>query len=146
MQIQGPAFVAHQPASMDTGAGAAVDRILANGGGCRQREDDYSKYAMGLGQLPKWMARYAKSHSYICLNGATFNPNLLYEVTYAAANPLVLGVGFAAFRDLASFLRYGTTAPGGGSNPVAGSITKAMTVGASQSASIPPRLHLLWLQ
>ena len=73
--------------------------------------------------------------TYICLNGATFNPNLLYEVTYTAANPLVLGVGFAAFRDLASFLRYGTTAPGGGSNPIAGSITKAMTVGASQSAA-----------
>ena len=51
------------------------------------------------------------------------------------ANPLVLGVGFAAFRDLASFLRYGSTAPGGGSNPIAGYLTKAMTVGASQSAA-----------
>ena len=71
--------------------------------------------------------------NYICLNGQTFNSNLLYEVVYTAANPLVLGVGFAAFRDLGSFLRYGTTAPGGGSNPIAGSISSAMTVGASQS-------------
>jgi len=47
----------------------------------------------------------------------------------------VLGVGFAAFRDLAAFLRYGSVAPGGGSNPIAGSITTAITIGASQSAA-----------
>jgi alpha/beta hydrolase family protein len=72
---------------------------------------------------------------YVCLASGNFNPNLLYEMTYTAQNPLVLGVGFAAFRDLASFLRYGTTAPGGGANPIAGSITKAYTVGASQSGA-----------
>ena len=44
--------------------------------------------------------------------------------------------GWAAFRDLASFLRYGTSAPGGGTNPIAGSITKAYTVGASQSGAM----------
>jgi hypothetical protein len=56
-------------------------------------------------------------------------------MSYTAQNPLVLGVGFAAFRDLGSFLRYGTTAPGGGSNPIAGTITKTYTVGASQSGA-----------
>ena len=54
---------------------------------------------------------------------------------YTAENPLVLSVGFASFRDLAAFLRCGTEAPGGGSNPIAGSITTAMTIGASQSAA-----------
>jgi len=73
--------------------------------------------------------------NWICLKGATFNPNLLYEMAYTAANPLVLGVGFVAFRDLASFLRYGSVAPGGGSNPIAGSVTKALTIGGSQSAA-----------
>ena len=57
-------------------------------------------------------------------------------MTYTAQNPLVLGVGWASFRDLASFLRYGTTAPGGGTNPIAGSITTAYTVGASQSGAM----------
>jgi hypothetical protein len=56
-------------------------------------------------------------------------------MAYTAKNPLVLGVGFAAFRDLGSFLRYGTVAPGGGSNPIAGTITKASTIGGSQSAA-----------
>jgi hypothetical protein len=56
-------------------------------------------------------------------------------MAYTAKNPLVLGVGFAAFRDLGSFLRYGTLAPGGGANPIAGTVTKASTVGGSQSAA-----------
>ena len=56
-------------------------------------------------------------------------------MVYTAANPLVLGVGFAAFRDLASFLRYGSVAPGGGSNPIAGTVSKALTIGGSQSAA-----------
>jgi hypothetical protein len=73
--------------------------------------------------------------NWICLRTGTFNPSLLYEMAYTAKNPLVLGVGFAAFRDLGSFLRYGTGAPGGGSNPLAGTITKASTVGGSQSAA-----------
>ena len=33
---------------------------------------------------------------YVCLASGTFNPNLLYEMTYTAQNPLVLGVGWAA--------------------------------------------------
>jgi hypothetical protein len=69
------------------------------------------------------------------LNGATFNPNLEYEMVYTAANPLVLGVGFAAFRDLAAFLRYDTTAPAGGQNPIAGTVSKTIVIGGSQSAA-----------
>jgi hypothetical protein len=36
----------------------------------------------------------------------SFRPDYIYELVYTAKNPLVLGVGFAAVRDLASFLRY----------------------------------------
>ena len=35
-----------------------------------------------------------------------FNPGHLYEVTYTAKNPIVLGLGFAITRDIVSFLRY----------------------------------------
>ncbi len=72
---------------------------------------------------------------WICLNSGTFNTNYLYEMVYTAANPLVQGVGFAAARDFASFVRYGTTAPSGGSNPIAGTVTRAMIVGVSQSGA-----------
>ncbi len=73
--------------------------------------------------------------TWICLNSGTFNTNNLYEISYTAANPLVQGVGFAATRDLVSFLRYGTTAPGGGSNPIAGTASTTMIVGVSQSGA-----------
>jgi hypothetical protein len=44
----------------------------------------------------------------ICLP-AGFSPNLIYELTYEARDPIVMGLGFAATRDLISFLRYNTT-------------------------------------
>ncbi len=72
---------------------------------------------------------------YFCLNTGTYSPNNLYEVTFTAQNPLVLGVGFASMRDIVSFLRYSTSAPGGGSNPISGTVTKTMNLGSSQSGS-----------
>ena len=43
----------------------------------------------------------------ICLKGG-FNPAYLYELVYTAKDPKVYGIGFAATRDLNSYLRYGT--------------------------------------
>ena len=134
MAIQGPAFVPYQPVSTDTNQAQMWTVSSQTFSGV-----DSAKTAIPSAD---WAWAYCPSGwpgtpnpTYICLRNGTFNPNLLYEVTYTAANPLVLGVGFAAFRDLGSFLKYGTTAPGGGSNPIAGSITTTMTVGASQSAA-----------
>jgi hypothetical protein len=39
-----------------------------------------------------------------------FEPGRTYEITYAAANPPIAGLGFAAVRDVASWLRYSTDA------------------------------------
>ena len=41
----------------------------------------------------------------VCLKGG-FDPQYLYELVYTAKDPLVLGIGYAATRDLNSFLRY----------------------------------------
>jgi hypothetical protein len=136
LQIQGPAFVPYQPVNTDTSQAQlwSVSSQTAEGVDSTRTLIPSAQWAWA--NCPSgWPG--TPNPTYICLNGATFNPNLLYEVTYTAANPLVLGVGFAAFRDLASFVRYGTTAPGGGSNPVAGfpGVVKTMTVGASQSAA-----------
>ena len=73
--------------------------------------------------------------NWICLKDATFDPSLLYEMVYTAKDPLVLGVGFAAFRDLGSFLRYEPVAPDGGANPIFGSVSKAYTIGNSQAGA-----------
>ena len=70
----------------------------------------------------------------VCLRSG-FNSNLLYEMVFTAVNPLVLGVGYAATRDAVSFFRHAAADSNGTANPVAGLITKAISIGSSQSAS-----------
>jgi len=70
----------------------------------------------------------------ICMKNG-FNPNLLYQMVFTAKDPLVLGVGYAATRDLISFLRYETSDDKGTANPIAGSIHKVISDGVSQSAA-----------
>jgi hypothetical protein len=53
------------------------------------------------------------SNADICL-AAGFSPNFIYELTYEARDPIVMGLGFAATRDLISFLRYNA----GDANPL----------------------------
>jgi hypothetical protein len=47
-----------------------------------------------------------------------FDPNYIYELVYTAKNPLVLGLGFAAIRDMGSFLSHTTVDEAGGRNPL----------------------------
>ncbi|MEO5671073.1 MAG: alpha/beta hydrolase domain-containing protein, partial [Ramlibacter sp.] len=62
-----------------------------------------------------------------------FDAGALYEVTYLARDPVVLGLGFAATRDVVSFLRRDASA----SNPLAvngrSSVQRAIGFGVSQS-------------
>ena len=59
---------------------------------------------------------------------AGFDPNYIYELDYTAKNPLVLGLGFAATRDLVSFFKHSA----GAANPVSGQIKASIAVGVSQ--------------
>jgi alpha/beta hydrolase family protein len=70
----------------------------------------------------------------ICLKSG-FDPKLLYQVVFTAKDPLVLGIGFAAFRDVASFLRSATQDDAGTPNPLARSVSHAITRGVSQSGN-----------
>src|ERR1700733_7733850 len=134
MAVQAPAFPPYNPVSLDTNQARFWTVTSQTAAGVDSAKTPISSTQWAWAYCPSgWPG--TPNPNYVCLRNGTFDPTLLYEVTYTAANPLVLGVGFAAFRDLASFLRYGTTAPGGGSNPVAGSITTTMTVGASQSGA-----------
>ena len=64
---------------------------------------------------------------------AGFQPGRLYELIYRAKDPMVLGVGFAASRDLGSFLRDEQRDQAGGANPVWRADNKALIMGSSQS-------------
>ena len=70
----------------------------------------------------------------ICLKNG-FDPAYLYELVYTAKDPLVLGIGFAATRDLASFLRSAAKDDTGTANPVAGKILHTAARGDSQSGN-----------
>jgi hypothetical protein len=71
---------------------------------------------------------------HICLKNG-FNPALLYELQYTAKDPLVLGIGFAATRDINSFFRYEQKDDAGNANPVAGAVRWGVSEGSSQSGT-----------
>ena len=132
--IQGPGFVPYQPVSLDTTQAQFWTVSSQTFTGVNSAKTAIPSDQWAWAYCPSgWPG--TPNPNWICLKNGPFNPNLLYEMVFTAKNPLVLGVGFAAFRDLGSFLRYGTAAPGGGSNPISGTVTKTYTVGSSQSGA-----------
>ena len=81
----------------------------------------------------------------ICLKNG-FDPALAYRVTFTAQDPYVLGVGFAAFRDVASFFKTATQDAEGTPNPLAGAdhlgdLARPLAVG-----QLPARIPAFRLQ
>jgi hypothetical protein len=68
----------------------------------------------------------------LCLKNG-FDPNLLYQLVYTAKDPLVLGVGMAAMRDIVSFFHHAARDDVGTANPIAGKVTSVIGFGSSQS-------------
>lgn len=68
----------------------------------------------------------------ICVKGG-FDPKLLYQVVFTAQDPYVLGIGYAAFRDVASFFKNAVHDDEGTPNPVAEQISWMISRGRSQS-------------
>jgi hypothetical protein len=62
----------------------------------------------------------------------SFGPTALYEFTYIARDPTVVGLGFAAIRDLATFLRGAKVDDQGTPNPLAGDVQFIYTFCSSQ--------------
>jgi len=78
----------------------------------------------------------------VCLREG-FDPAYLYELTYTAKDPLVLGIGLAATRDINSFFRYAVKDDLGTPNPVAGRIRHTIAQGTSQSGNfVKTVIHL----
>ncbi len=70
----------------------------------------------------------------ICLKNG-FEGQRLYQVVFTAADPYVLGMGFAAFRDLAAFFKKSAADDTGTANPIAKAVTHSITRGISQSGN-----------
>jgi autotransporter-associated beta strand protein len=75
----------------------------------------------------------------ISVQGGFYATNL-YELSYTSKDPLVLGIGLAATRDIVSFFRYETNSV---TNPLAGRVTNSIAMGISQSGNfIKTMIHL----
>ena len=66
---------------------------------------------------------------------AGYDGGTIYEFVYEARDPIVMGLGFAAMRDVISFLRYAVADPLGAPNPLASPSLPhaALSLGISQS-------------
>jgi hypothetical protein len=90
-------------------------------------------------EIPPSQWAYADTRSIKLLpEGTAFQPGLIYDFWYPAKDPKVLGIGFAATRDLVSFLRHEARDRAGNANPVARNgdapgIRAALAFGVSQS-------------
>jgi len=76
----------------------------------------------------------APSGTKICVRGG-FDKSRIYRLVYQLKDPLVLGLGLAAFRDAADFFRYEKQDDAGTANPVTGGIGFAIVQGTSQSGN-----------
>ncbi len=70
----------------------------------------------------------------ICLKNG-FEATKLYQVTFKAADPYVLGIGFAAWRDVGAFFKSAQADDAGTANPVAKAVTHSIGRGISQSGN-----------
>ena len=71
----------------------------------------------------------------VCLKNG-FDTNHIYELIYTAKDPIVMGIGLAAIRDVADFLRNAQTDSQSHPNPLAGSIKYTLLNGISQSGRL----------
>ena len=68
--------------------------------------------------------------------GTTFRRGTLYELQYPARDPVVAGLGFAALRDVAVFLRHAASDDEGTANPLAGDVRYVFSFAVSQPARL----------
>ena len=76
-----------------------------------------------FGRCPLGQTSLEASETDLCLFDG-FLAGRLYELIYPAKNPIVMGLGYAVTRDVASFLRYSTRDDAGNANPLALSPTE----------------------
>ena len=139
--------VPYKPATLDTIESDADD---AHGGDDRRQDHRRSRRS----RASDWAwAKCSADNPFpgtpdptqICVKGG-FNPKLLYQVVFTSNDAYVLGIGFAAFSDVASFFKYATKDDEGTANPVGGQVQwvisrGSVAVGQHAAPAHRPRLH-----
>ena len=127
--------VPYKPVSMDTASSKLVSR----------EAEDQNGSVTGEKSIPPGDWAWARCDAanpfpgrpdptQICLKNG-FDARLLYQVVFTSADPYVLGIGFAAWRDVATFFKRAKADDAGTANPLAGRIQHSITRGISQSGN-----------
>jgi hypothetical protein len=127
--------VPYQPLSLDTRQASLVSR-----GGETQSGQVIDEQAIAPEDWA-W-ARCDAAHPFpgvpdatqVCLK-AGFDAKRLYQVVFTAADPVVLGFGFAAWRDMGQFFKTAKADDAGTPNPAAGLVKHSIGRGVSQSGN-----------
>jgi len=85
-----------------------------------------------FGSCPTGKASLVPTTTDICYFDG-FDNTKVYELIYTARDPIVMGLGFAATRDVASFLRYRDRDDAGNPNPIGRGTRRAYAAGGSQT-------------
>jgi len=108
-----PNFRSYETADIDTTRSTLTVRNSVGGARTLVPSDQWA-----FGRCPDGKASLTPTTTDICLFDG-FAIDRIYELIYPAKNPIVMGLGYAVTRDLASFLRYQTRDDAGNPNPLA---------------------------
>lgn len=122
-----PAFASYETADSNTAHATLTVRSDVNAPKIPIAPDRWA-----FGQCPTGAGSLTPSTFDICYFDG-FHDDKIYEIIYTAKNPLVMALGFATTRDLASFLRYETQDSFGNPNPLGGDIRRSYAMGVSQT-------------
>ena len=127
--------VPYKPVSLDTSKSTLVSRSAEN-----QRGEVTGEQAIAPSDWA-WAKCDAANPfpgnpdaTHICLKNG-FDAQKLYQVVFTAADPYVLGIGFAAYRDMGTFFKTAAADDTGTPNPVAKVVTHSIARGISQSGN-----------
>ena len=128
----GPAFRSYEAADTRTASSALTVRAEPDGMRTPVPSDRWA-----FGRCPEGEGSLTATARDVCLFDG-FRADRLYELIYPAKDPIVMGLGHAATRDVASFLRYESRDAAGNPNPLADAsgmleIRRAYATGSSQT-------------
>jgi hypothetical protein len=129
MRGLGNQFAAPEPASLDTAKATLTRRASEGSAIVPIRSADWAFADCAGVPFPG----KPDPHKICVKNG--FDPAFLYELVYTAKDPMVLGIGYAATRDLNAFFRYAAHDDNGNANPLGDRIHFGIARGTSQSGN-----------
>ena len=133
LNIEGSAaFRSYEPADTNTAQSTLTVRDRVDGSKVPVPPDRWA-----FGRCPTGRESLVPSTVDVCYFDG-FKADKLYELIYPAKNPIVMGLGYATTRDVASFLRYARHDDAGAPNPLGPAprhdgIHRVYATGASQT-------------